>query len=171
MRSIPAGGWPAARWPACAAPEDDDAARLGRTHSRYPRSRRVHGVRAVTPLKIGSAFTRAAGVLTERGRPAGPPAATTLPSGAVCFLFTDIEGSTRLWEHHPEPMAAALARHDALLRDCVVLHGGVVAKTVGDGLLAAFPTAQGAVTAALDGQFRLAAERWGNWGLPGPLRV
>ena len=125
----------------------------------------------MSPLKIGAAFTRAAGVLTGRGRPAGPAAATPLPSGAVCFLFTDIEGSTRLWEHHPQPMAAALARHDALLRDCVVLQGGVVAKTVGDGLLAAFPTAQGAVSAALDGQLKLAAERWGNWGLPGPLRV
>jgi predicted ATPase/class 3 adenylate cyclase len=125
----------------------------------------------VNPRKIGTAFTRAAGVLTGRDRPAGEPSATTLPSGAVCFLFTDIEGSTRLWEHHPEPMAAALACHDALLRDCVLLQGGVVAKTVGDGLLAAFPTAQGAVTAAFDGQLRLAAERWGDWGLPGPLRV
>jgi class 3 adenylate cyclase len=38
-----------------------------------------------------------------------------LPSGTVTFLFTDIESSTRLWEHHPEAMRAALARHDALL--------------------------------------------------------
>src|SRR5438046_985908 len=40
--------------------------------------------------------------------------ATALPSGTVTFLFTDIEGSTRLWEQHPEAMRAALARHDAL---------------------------------------------------------
>ena len=38
-----------------------------------------------------------------------------LPSGTVTFLFTDIEGSTRLWEEHPEAMQAALARHDAIL--------------------------------------------------------
>jgi len=40
---------------------------------------------------------------------------TPLPAGTITFLFTDIEGSTRLWEHHSETMRAALARHDALL--------------------------------------------------------
>jgi class 3 adenylate cyclase len=40
---------------------------------------------------------------------------TTLPTGTVTFLFTDIEGSTRLWEQHPEAMRQALARHDVLL--------------------------------------------------------
>ena len=40
-----------------------------------------------------------------------------LPSGTVTFLFTDIEGSTRLWEEHPDAMRDALARHDELLRD------------------------------------------------------
>ena len=40
---------------------------------------------------------------------------TLLPTGTVTFLFTDIEGSTRLWEQHPEAMDKALARHDALL--------------------------------------------------------
>ena len=42
-----------------------------------------------------------------------------LPSGTVTFLFTDLEGSTRLWEEHPEAMRGALARHDAILRDAV----------------------------------------------------
>jgi class 3 adenylate cyclase len=38
-----------------------------------------------------------------------------LPTGTVTFLFTDVEGSTRLWEHHPMAMRATLARHDALI--------------------------------------------------------
>ena len=42
-----------------------------------------------------------------------------LPSGTVTFLFTDLEGSTRLWEEHPEAMKAALARHDEILRDAI----------------------------------------------------
>ena len=46
------------------------------------------------------------------------------PSGTVTFLFTDIEGSTRLWEEQPEAMRTALARHDAILRDAVEAHGG-----------------------------------------------
>ena len=44
---------------------------------------------------------------------------TELPSGTVTFLFTDLEGSTRLWEEFPEAMRGALARHDEILRDAV----------------------------------------------------
>ena len=60
------------------------------------------------------------------------------PSGTVTFLFTDIEGSTRLWEEHPEAMHEALARHDAIVRDAVEQHDGYVVKTTGDGIHAAF---------------------------------
>ena len=56
-----------------------------------------------------------------------------LPSGTVTFLFTDIEGSTRLWEEHPEAMQGALARHDAIVGEAVAAHGGTVVKTTGDG--------------------------------------
>jgi class 3 adenylate cyclase len=57
------------------------------------------------------------------------------PSGnAVTFLFSDIEGSTRLWELHPETMRDALARHDVLSQAAVTAHGGTVVKTTGDGL-------------------------------------
>ncbi|MCJ7437005.1 MAG: adenylate/guanylate cyclase domain-containing protein, partial [Acidimicrobiia bacterium] len=91
-----------------------------------------------------------------------------LPSGTVTFLFTDLEGSTRLWEAHPEAMRAALARHDEILRDAVEEHGGYVVKTTGDGLHAAFALARDAVSAALDAQRRLVAE---DWVLPEPLRV
>ena len=61
------------------------------------------------------------------------------PASAVTtFLFTDIEGSTRLWEQQPEPMRLALAHHDAIARAAVEAHRGVVVKTTGDGVHAAF---------------------------------
>ena len=63
-------------------------------------------------------------------------AATPLPAGTVTFLFTDIEGSTRLWEQYPEAMREALARHDALLRGVIEASGGAVFKTVGDAFYA-----------------------------------
>lgn len=54
------------------------------------------------------------------------------------MLFTDIAGSTRLWEQQPQAMRAALAAHDALARQCVAAHQGTLIKTTGDGLHAAF---------------------------------
>src|SRR5512134_2108298 len=91
-----------------------------------------------------------------------------LPTGTVTFLFTDLEGSTRLWEEHPEAMQVALARHDEILREAVEKHDGHVVKTTGDGLHAAFAVAPDAVAAALDAQRQLLAE---PWTLPEPLRV
>src|SRR5438309_931550 len=91
-----------------------------------------------------------------------------VPTGRVTFLFTDIEGSTRLWEHHPEAMLAALGRHDALLRGAIAAHGGRVFKTMGDQFCASFATAPGALAAALSAQRALQAEAWGEIG---PLRV
>jgi len=86
------------------------------------------------------------------------------PSGAVTFLFTDIEGSTRLWEEHPDAMQVALARHDELLRDAVAGRGGRVVKTTGDGVHAVFSVAADGVAAALDGQLALGREPWGATG-------
>ena len=83
-----------------------------------------------------------------------------MPSGTVTFLFTDIEGSTRMWEVVPDVMAGALARHDALLRSCVDRHDGCVFKTVGDAFCAAFHTAPAALAAACDAQRTVAAEPW-----------
>jgi len=91
-----------------------------------------------------------------------------LPTGTVTFLFTDIEGSTRLWEEHPDAMRSALARHDALLREAVERYGGQVVKSTGDGMHAVFPTAGGAVEAAIGGQIGLQQEEWDETG---PLRV
>jgi TolB-like protein/class 3 adenylate cyclase/Tfp pilus assembly protein PilF len=82
------------------------------------------------------------------------------PTGTVTLLFTDIEGSTRLWEAAPAAMRAALARHDQLLRHCIDDHDGHVFKTGGDAFCAAFPTASGAVTAAIEAQRALHREPW-----------
>src|SRR5713101_2845169 len=85
-----------------------------------------------------------------------------LPTGAVTFLFTDIEGSTRLWEQHPDAMRRALARHDALLRAAVETNHGCVFKTMGDQFCAAFAAAPQAVAAAVEAQSALHAEDWGE---------
>jgi predicted ATPase/class 3 adenylate cyclase len=86
----------------------------------------------------------------------------------VTFLFTDLEGSTRLWEEFPEAMRNALARHDEIIRRSVAAHDGCVVKTTGDGAHAAFATAPDAVDAALGAQLALQREPWGETG---PLRV
>jgi class 3 adenylate cyclase len=91
-----------------------------------------------------------------------------LPSGTVTFLFTDIEGSTARWEHQPEAMRAALARHDALIRATIHEHDGHVVKTMGDAFHAAFVRAPDAVAAAAVAQRRLQAEPWSEIG---PIRV
>src|SRR6266540_306848 len=105
--------------------------------------------------------------------PASPPEEASspsmpLPSGTVTFLFTDIQGSTGLWERHQREMPAALARHDALLHELVIAHGGAVFKTVGDSMLAAFAQAPDALAAALAIQRAVAAE---PWELPELLQV
>src|SRR5580704_9563925 len=91
---------------------------------------------------------------------------STLPSETVTFLFTDIEGSTKLWEEHPEAMRSALARHDALLREAIDANEGHVFKTIGDAFCAAFHTAPEALNAALAAQQALNSEGW-----PGPVTV
>ena len=83
-----------------------------------------------------------------------------LPSGTVTFLYTDIEGSTPLWEREPEQMRAALARHDAILRAAIAEHGGHVYKVIGDAFQAAFEVPAQAVRAALAAQRGLAGEHW-----------
>jgi class 3 adenylate cyclase len=70
-------------------------------------------------------------------------------SGSVTVLFTDVEGSTRLWEREPEQMRAALARHDAIARAAVQAHRGIVVKTTGDGIHAVFDDPLDAVEATL----------------------
>ena len=92
---------------------------------------------------------------------------TSLPTGTVTFLFTDIEGSTERWDKFPNAMRAALARHDALLRTSVESHAGQVFKTVGDAICAAFPTAPDALAGALAAQRALANEDWSSFASEG----
>ena len=94
---------------------------------------------------------------------------SSLPTGRVTFLFTDIEGSTKLWEAHRDAMAVAVARHDALLRDAIDGHGGYVFKTVGDAFCAAFADPTGALAAAVAAQRALAlADVAEGWAAAGP---
>ena len=72
------------------------------------------------------------------------------PSTVTTFLFTDIEGSTALWEQEPARMRPALARHDAIARAAVERHRGRVVKMTGDGMHAAFADPLDAVNATLD---------------------
>jgi len=86
--------------------------------------------------------------------------ATRLPGGTVTFLFTDIEGSTRLWESEHGAMQDALARHDALLRAAINSHAGHIFKTGGDSFCAVFANASEAAAAAIDAQQLLHREPW-----------
>ena len=75
-----------------------------------------------------------------------------LPTGTVTFLFTDIEGSTLLWEKYPEEMKLAIASHDSILREGIESNHGFVIKTTGDGVHAVFSTVVDAINAAIVAQ-------------------
>ena len=64
------------------------------------------------------------------------------PTGTGTFLFTDIEGSTTRWEQHRDAMQAALARHDAILREAIEQHGRVIFKTIRDAFYAVSKTSR-----------------------------
>lgn len=87
-----------------------------------------------------------------------------LPSGTVTFLFTDVEGSTKLLERFPAAYREAITRHHAIVRAAVEATGGHVFETVGDAVYAVFPLASGAVAAALRAQLALAGTPWGELG-------
>ena len=83
-----------------------------------------------------------------------------LPTGTVTFLFSDIEGSTRLAAERPSDWPDLLARHRDLLRAAFGVNGGVEVSTEGDSFFVAFPSATGAVASAADAQRALAAGPW-----------
>src|ERR1700682_4205576 len=93
--------------------------------------------------KVIASLPRAEGRLSE-------------PATVTTFLFTDIEGSTRLWEQDPERMRPALARHDAIVRAAVEDHRGVIVKMTGDGIHAAFDDPMDAINATVQMQRALA---------------
>jgi len=74
------------------------------------------------------------------------------PTGTTTFVFTDIEGSTQLWEQQPEAMKTALAAHDSLLLEAIESNHGQLIKSTGDGAHAAFTTGLDAIQAAIAAQ-------------------
>lgn len=92
---------------------------------------------------------------------------SSLPSGTVTFLFTDIEGSTKLAQQHPDEMPVLLARHHQILHHTIERYKGYVFQVVGDSFAAAFHSASDALNAALDAQRELHNEAW----TPAPIKV
>lgn len=88
-----------------------------------------------------------------------------LPSGTVTLLFTDIEGSSALWDEHRSAMALALTRHNQMLADVIAAHDGHVVKDKGDGFFAAFASAESAIAACVEAQQAISSEEW-----PEPVR-
>ncbi len=123
----------------------------------------VGGIRHVQPGSAGPEGTRRISQPTSGpgdAITAGGASMSGAPSGTVTLLFTDVEGSTRLWDAERDAMAAALRRHDEILRDAIDQAGGYVFKTVGDSFCAAFSAARAGLDAALAAQRNLAAQSW-----------
>jgi predicted ATPase/class 3 adenylate cyclase len=93
-----------------------------------------------------------------------------LPEGVVTFLFTDVEGSTRLFEEAPVSMFEALRQHDEAIDEAVLANGGVLVRPRGEGdsRFIVFANARNAVAGAVEMQRRLAAV---DWATPKPLLV
>ncbi len=141
------------------------AARLGcsvQTLSRLEKGRTRPS--AAMAQRLAAAFDIASGAETTflawAPAPEGPThptpdaSAATRPTGTVTFLFTDVEGSTQLWEHHHAWMEQANPRHERILRDAVAAQRGWAYKQIGDAFQAAFPTALAALAAAVAAQQR-----------------
>jgi predicted ATPase/class 3 adenylate cyclase len=92
---------------------------------------------------------------------------TNLPTGTVTFLFTDIEGSTRLAQQYPGQWETLRARHHAILQSAMEAYHGYVFQIIGDAFCVAFHTASEGLLAAIDSQRKLQAEIWGET----PIRV
>jgi len=86
------------------------------------------------------------------------------PTDRVTFLFTDVEGSTRLWTQEPAAMSRALEAHDRALKRVIESHAGRVFSKSGDAFAAAFAFPADAVRAAIEGQRAIGAEEFGNIG-------
>jgi predicted ATPase/class 3 adenylate cyclase len=96
------------------------------------------------------------------------PDPAPLESTMLTFLFTDLEGSTRLWQQYPQVMKTALARHDDIVRTAVENSHGQIIKTTGDGFHAAFTSPQNGLSACIQAQLSLLEESWEEIG---PLQV
>lgn len=89
-----------------------------------------------------------------------PDILPTPPTGTVALAFTDVQGSTKLWEHRPEAMRVALELHDRVMREAIARCGGYEVKTEGDAFMVAFSSAAEAVRFCLDAQEALVAVAW-----------
>src|SRR5215216_986287 len=107
----------------------------------------ARGIRSVDQLSLAH----------KQAISAQPP---SLPSGTVTFLFTDIEGSTKLAQQHSEVMSALLARHHEILHQSIQANNGYVFQVVGDEFAAGFHSARDALNAALRAQHLLYNETW-----------
>ncbi len=97
-----------------------------------------------------------------------PPGGSNLPSGLITYLFTDVQGSTPLWQQHPNEMKDVMARHDSLLTTTVEANGGAVVRPRGEGdsIFAVFLRATDAVVVACAAQLMLSKETW-----PGDIAI
>jgi class 3 adenylate cyclase len=123
------------------------------------------------PLVVCAALLAAAALVSvaeSATLPRSTPPWPRLPGGTVTFLFTDVEGSTRLQEAHPRAFREALMRHHAVLREAVTASGGVIFETLGDAVYAAFARPSDAVAAALAGQVGLSQSAAGTLGCAWP---
>lgn len=85
-----------------------------------------------------------------------------LPTGTVTFLFTDIEGSTKLAQRHPAAWEVLRERHHDILKSAIESHNGYTWQIIGDAFCAAFHTATDALNTAVQSQIALNKENWGN---------
>ena len=120
---------------------------------------------AERPSDIEARRTPAGSIVTEHHA----HVRAELPTGTVTFLFTDVEGSTKLLhELGADAYADALAAHRRVVREAVAAHGGVEVDTQGDAFFIAFPTAPGALAAAAEARDALAGLSAFGWGsIPG----
>lgn len=93
-----------------------------------------------------------------------PDIQATAPTGLVALVFTDVQGSTQLWESDPDAMRAALDTHNRVIRDVIAQTRGYEVKTEGDAFILAFADVLDAVRFALSAQEKLVAAEW-----PAPL--
>ena len=141
-----------------------------RTQRRTTSTRRSHPAAKTGAGRPAKPAPRPEGLGVRRGTwqlgadEGSEPAQRTssLGGGVVTFVFTDIEGSTSLWEQHPTRMAAVVERHDRWSATAVRAEGGQVFKTVGDAVHAVFAGPVAAVRAALAVQADIAAADWGE---------
>src|SRR6185436_2594419 len=84
----------------------------------------------------------------------------SLPSGTVTFLFTDIEGSTKLAQGNPNAWESLRERHHAILKSAMDAHNGYIFQIIGDAFCVAFHTARDGLNAAIEAQRQLQKENW-----------